>query len=157
MSADTDPKIDPSPPPVAEPGSGKRGPGRPRSSGNWSDTSPKPEKSTAGRPPGRPSNIDKLADSLTAQFAGLAMLVFPFDPAIGTVLLEDAPAHGAALAELAKSNPKIRRLLEGGITGSAWVGVAVAFGSTGVKINGVMRQRAAERAEPAPAEAHGKP
>lgn len=116
----------------------KRGPGRPRKAGGPlagnGDTTPKPQPSTDGRGPGRPSNLAKLADNLTAQFAGLGSLVFALNPTVGAILIEDAASHGQALAKLAESNPKIRKALEGSVTGSAWVGVAVAFGSTAIRI-----------------------
>lgn len=123
------------PAPVAE-GSSKRKPGRPREERKpgASDTTPRSSAPAAGRGPGRPSALDKLEEHLTAQFATLGMIAFAFDPRVGAILVEDAGAHGKALAQLAGQNPKVRRFLEGGLTGSAWIGVAVAFGSTGFKI-----------------------
>jgi hypothetical protein len=121
---------------LAAPEPPKRGRGRPRKSAG--DSKPKASPASApeaGRGPGRPRAIDKLADQLSAQFVALAALVMLANPTVGMVLMEDAPAHGAALAKLADANPKVRRLLEGGVTGSAWLGVAVAFGTTAYKVS----------------------
>lgn len=135
--------------PEAE-GTGKRKPGRPRKprTPGAGDTSPRPSAPTAGRGPGRPSGLDKLEEHLTAQFATLGMIAFAFDPRVGAILVEDAGAHGKALAQLAGQNAKVRKFLEGGLTGSAWIGVAVAFGSTGFKIAQTVK---APEAPPAPA------
>lgn len=122
--------------PVEAEGTGKRKPGRPRKprTPGAGDTTPRPSAPAAGRGPGRPSGLDKLEEHLTAQFATLGMIAFAFDPRVGAILVEDAGAHGKALAQLAGQNAKVRKFLEGGLTGSAWIGVAVAFGSTGFKI-----------------------
>lgn len=147
---------EPTAPATEVPPPGKRPPGRPKGSktrGGNGDTTPKPAPPTAGgRSPGRPSSIDKLAEHLQAQFAGLGLLVFAFNPTVGGILVEDSEAHGKALAALAEQNPKIRKMLEGGVTGSAWVGVAIAFGSTGMKVSRALREQGAAEAatEPAP-------
>lgn len=123
-------------PPAAEAGTEapKRRVGRPRTA-RPRDTAPKPDPETAGqRSPGRPSKIDQLEKHLTEQFAFVGTLVFVVDPRVAVILIEDAPAHGRALAKLAEQNPKVRKILEGSLTGSAWLGVLMAFGSTGVKI-----------------------
>ena len=130
----------------------KRGPGRPRKTprvGNG-DTRPTPPPSSAGRSPGRPTNIDRLADHLATQFLGLGMLVFAFNSAVGAILVEDAPAHAKALAALAEQNPKVRKLLEGTITGSAWLGVAIAFGSTAMRVSGALREQGTADTAPPP-------
>ena len=112
----------------------KRGRGRPRKNPTTGgDTAPRREE-TAARGPGRPSNSQKLEKSLTDQFGSVAMLAMATDPRVGLILMEDAPAHAAALTKLAEQNPKVRKMLEGGLTGSAWFGVLFAFGSTGYRI-----------------------
>ena len=140
----------------------RRGPGRPRKTrkaAGSTDTAPRPS-SAAGRGPGRPTNIEKLGEHLTAQFVALGMVAFAFDPRVGAILVDDAPAHGAALAKLAEQNPRVRRFLEGGLTGSAWIGVAVAFGSTGFKIAQAVKSPAeapASSPEPTSSQASGAP
>lgn len=116
------------------PAAPKRGRGRPRKNPTaGGDTAPRREE-TAARGPGRPSNAQKLEKSLTDQFGAIALMVMMLDPRVGSILLEDATQHAAALAKLAEQNPKVRKMLEGGLNGSAWFGVIVAFGSTGYRI-----------------------
>lgn len=136
----------------------KRKPGRPRKSRTpgAGDTTPRPSAPAAGRGPGRPSGLDKLEEHLTAQFATIGMVAFAFDPRVGAILVEDAGAHGKALAQLAGQNAKVRKFLEGGLTGSAWIGVAVAFGSTGFKIAQAVKA-APDAAPQAPAAASTSP
>ena len=122
----------------------RRRPGRPlgarsrKVSAPASDTAPR-RTETAARGPGRPSTIAKLEEHLGTQFMALAGIAMLFDPRVGLIMAEDAPAHAKALAQLADQNPKVRKFLEGGLTGSAWVGVAIAFGTTGVKIAGALQ------------------
>jgi hypothetical protein len=147
--------IETGPPTVAEleaPEAPKRGRGRPRKAkpSGAGDTKPKPPAAEAGRGPGRPRAIDKLGDQLSAQFVALAAIVMMVNPTVGLILMEDAPAHGAALAKLADSNARVRKLLEGGVTGSAWLGVAVAFGTTAYKVNVALKvEQLPEGAAPA--------
>jgi len=50
------------------------------------------------------------------------------------VIIEDAEKNGKALAAWAESNPKVRRIIEGGLSGSAMIGFILAISSTGLKI-----------------------
>lgn len=95
---------------------------------------PKPARDTAPRSPGRPSNIEKLGDQLGTQLTAIGALVMLANQADGEAVVRRAPELGDALAKLAEQNPRVRRLLEGGLTSSAWMGVAIAFGGLGLEI-----------------------
>lgn len=100
---------------------------------------PKPSRSRASsasssRGPGRPSVRDKLETQLAEQLGALALTVVLFHPADGQAIMRRAPDCAAALARLAEQNPRIRRLLESGMTSSAWLGVAIAFGGLAMEI-----------------------
>jgi hypothetical protein len=122
----------PEPPPEPAPAKAKakRGPGRPRKVKT-------PEPSSAGaasgdrppsRGPGRPSNSDKLREKLTVELSALGAFVAFLQPADGEVIVRRAPEVADALVKLAETNQRVRRVLEGTLTSSAWLGVAIAVG-----------------------------
>lgn len=126
----------------------KRRRGRPRIERDAStgDTLPKdaPPASAATKPPpkepkpargaGRPSSRDKLEQSLAEQLGAIALTLSLFHPRDGQAIMRRAPECAASLARLADQNPKIRKLLESGMTSSAWLGVAIAFGGLGMEL-----------------------
>lgn len=67
-----------------------------------------------------------LKSSLTQMYTGIGMAVMPFDPACGRVVIENAETCAAALDELAKTNPAVRRVLMSLVTTSAWGAVIMA-------------------------------
>jgi hypothetical protein len=67
-----------------------------------------------------------LKPALTQMYAGIGMAVMPFDPACGRVVIENAESCAAALDELAKTNPAVRRVLLSLVTTSAWGAVIMA-------------------------------
>jgi len=97
-----------------------------------------PAKKAADKSPkmGRPSNDDKLRESIEAQLMalgiGLAGLgVAMQNPALGLdggSVMDHAEPIAQSLVEVAKQNKKVREYLEKGIEGTAWVGVVIAVG-----------------------------
>lgn len=90
---------------------------------------------TPTRGPGRPKKSAQLADQLAAQIAGLGAMVTALGstsigtPAIeadGVAIIEHSTDIGAALAELAETNPKVKKALTASVSAGAWSGVLVA-------------------------------
>jgi hypothetical protein len=92
------------------------------------------EPKPAARGAGRPSSRDKLEQSLAEQLGAIALTLSLFNPRDGQAIMRRAPECAASLARLADQNPKIKRLLESGMTSSAWLGVAIAFGGLGMEL-----------------------
>lgn len=97
----------------------------------WWESRPKGEKKTRQtrekkvRPvPAMPRG--GLKSALTQMYTGIGMAVMPFDPACGRVVIENAESCAAALDELAKTNPAVRRVLLSLVTTSAWGAVIMA-------------------------------
>jgi hypothetical protein len=67
-----------------------------------------------------------LKPALAQMYTGIGMAVMPFDPACGRVVIENAESCAAALDELAKTNPAVRRVLLSLVTTSAWGAVIMA-------------------------------
>lgn len=123
----------------ATPTDAKRGPGRPRGSRTRKpkgDSAPRTARAERG--PGRPSNIDKLTEQLATLFTEMGAIAFVVNPAVGAIIIEDAQSNAQALARVAATNDRVRRMLSGGVNGSAWIGLLIAFGSTGMKIRAAL-------------------
>lgn len=90
--------------------------------------------STTARGPGRPSARDRLEQSLAEQLGAIGLMVVMFNPKDGHAIVARAPQCAASLARLADQNPRVRRLLESGMTQSAWFGVIMAFGGLGLEL-----------------------
>lgn len=145
--------------------------GRPRKDADTGDTLPKPppaeptaaepkapkepkEPKSAARGAGRPSARDKLEQHLAEQLGAIALTVTLFHPGDGQAIMRRAPECAHQLARLADQNPRVRRLLESGMTSSAWLGVAIAFGGLAMEIganHGALPAWFAGKPEPAPA------
>lgn len=113
----------PAPEPATEP---KRGPGRPRGSSTKNRTAPPADKAPRG--PGRPSKNEQLRRQLGEAIAMLGLAAMPFAPADGSVIIRHAPQLADSLGHLADTDPRVARLLSGGLQNSAWLGVVFAFG-----------------------------
>lgn len=87
---------------------------------------------TGGRPSGKDKRREAVADQLTS--IGMALNGVGFvagQPAIaadGRAVLDHAENIAQALAELAETNERVARFIDGGVSGSAWIGVAIAVG-----------------------------
>lgn len=120
---------DPTAPPAAEPKK-RRGARAARAAraATSGDTPPRT------RGPGRPSNTERLERQLADQLGAIALTVAVFQPADGMTLARRAPELAAAFAKLAEQNPRVRKLLEGSLTSSAWLGVCFALGGLGLEL-----------------------
>ena len=92
----------------------------------------KPRSTTGGRPSGKDKRREAVADQLTS--IGMALNGVGFvagQPALaadGRAVLDHADNIAGALAELAETNPRVAKFIDGGVSGSAWIGVAIAVG-----------------------------
>lgn len=92
----------------------------------------KPRSTTGGRPSGKDKRREQVADQLTS--IGMALNGVGFvagQPALaadGRAVLDHADNIATALAELAETNPRVAKFIDGGVSGSAWIGVAIAVG-----------------------------
>lgn len=68
----------------------------------------------------------KLEGELMALYGTLALAVSPFDPGMGSVIFENSEQCAHSLAELAKKNPRVKRVLESMLETSAWSAVIAA-------------------------------
>lgn len=92
------------------------------------DTSPKNKG-------GRPSNTERLAKQLGEMTTMIGITVgMTIDRRDGMVIVENAPDFAAALAKLAETNQRVRRLLESSMNGSAWAGVILVTGRMSLQI-----------------------
>lgn len=97
--------------------------------------------------PGRPSNRDRLADDLAAQLAGIGAVVAAFHEADGLSIVNHSPRIGAALADLAEKNPKVKKALTASVETSAWGGVIVAIAPLALEL---IAHHTGPRPEPTP-------
>lgn len=99
-------------------------------------------KSTAAKG-GRPTKNEatdrerhrKLEDMFTE--LGAAVMMFGTSPAVeadGEAIIQRADRLSTALVRLANENAAVARFIDGGVSGSAWLGVAMAFGGLGMAI-----------------------
>lgn len=96
------------------------------------DSLPKPPPA----PPkvGRPNSIEKLERQLEDQLGAIAITLSLFSPRDGQAILRRAAPVAHSLAKLADQNPRVRKLLEGGMTSSAWLGVVIAVGGLAAEL-----------------------
>ena len=114
----------------------KRGRGRPRGSGKSAPTAPGADRPPKTRAVGRPTVAAKLEVALGAELAAVAKVVGVVSPVDGVTILSHAPDVAEAFARLAEQNPRVKKLLTAGTTGSAWLGVVVAVGAMGLELAG---------------------
>lgn len=84
------------------------------------------QKATRGRttkPDAGTGRASKLEQDITGAIGGIGLLLMPFQPFDGTVVLNGAPELAKQLDELARRDPKIKAALERALTGSAWAGI----------------------------------
>ena len=105
-------------PPAASP-AGKRGPSRGRPGPDKPPKSPKDERTI----PYREGVVKK---GLTKFYGLLALMVMMIDAETGMVIMKNAEALASSWEILARQNPKIRRVLYGLISTSAWGTVLTA-------------------------------
>ena len=67
-----------------------------------------------------------LRQPLEDLYTGLGMMLIPFDPSCGKVIIEAAPRCAETLDDLAKTNPAVRRILISLVTTSALGAVVMA-------------------------------
>lgn len=87
------------------------------------DRDPRP---APGRKPGRPSNAEKRVEKLGDSLREIGLSVAIIYPADGVLIAERADSVAEAFGTLAEENEAVRRWLDRGIQGSAWVGVVMA-------------------------------
>ncbi len=100
----------------------RRGPGRPPKTDGTADKSP---RSTAPR--GRPNWEAALKAKLERQLTQVAFLVSMADQFDAAVIAQNASNLAQAWTDLAAVDPRVRKALEGSVTGGAWLG---AIGAT---------------------------
>lgn len=87
---------------------------------------------TGGRPNGKDKRREAVADQLTSigmALSGIALVSGqPALAADGRAVLDHSDNIATALAELAETNQRVAKFIDGGVTGSAWLGVAIAVG-----------------------------
>lgn len=66
---------------------------------------------------------------------------FDSDGVCGNAISDGAGELGSALETLARENPKVRAFLEGGVEGTAWIGVAFAVAGIAIPIVNAHRPR----------------
>lgn len=95
-------------------------------------TAKRAASSTSSAPPpepnkgGRPSVRSKRAQNVSRVVGGLGKMVGAFDEFDGDCIIAGAPALGDALADLAESNPRVAKLLDGAVDLGASVNVISA-------------------------------
>jgi hypothetical protein len=125
-------------------------------------TEPKPKRKRAprnsGNPPGRKTSKALRAERVESQLIALGMSlsglgVVTGQPAVmadGAAVAEHATNIAQSFAELAETNPRVAKFLDGAVGGSAWFGVALALGGLAQSVatnHGLFGEL-----EPAPAE-----
>lgn len=117
---------------------GKRGRGRPRKES--APTAPgadrPPKTSATTRAVGRPTVAAKLETRLGAELVAVAKIVSLIDKRDGETILEHAPDIAESWARLADQNPRVKKLLDAGTSGSAWFGVIVSTGGLALALAG---------------------
>lgn len=88
--------------------------------------SKRPPKPRAARKPVPPAPRGGLRKPLEDMYTGMGMMMMPFDPSCGKVIIEAAPRCAETLDELAKTNPAVRRILISLVTTSALGAVIMA-------------------------------
>lgn len=117
-----------------------------------------PAAAPAERPPatmGRPTNKAKLEKTLADQLMTLGLGISGIGVVSGNgvvaqdgvIVTEHAEPVAKALADLADTNPKIRKFLEKGVESTGWVGVALAVGGL---TKAIVSNHVAARPEPEP-------
>lgn len=94
----------------------------------WSGRKPKsaqPRKAKVKKPD-PPTPRGGLRKPLEDLYTGLGMMMIPFDPSCGKVIIEAAPRCAETLDDLAKTNPAVRRILISLVTTSALGAVIMA-------------------------------
>lgn len=71
----------------------------------------------------RPGKIQK---ELTNLYSAIGMGIYPFDNQTGAIIMDSAEPCASSLAELAATNPRIKRAIESVLTTSAWSAVIAA-------------------------------
>jgi hypothetical protein len=149
IDVDEAPALDPTAAAEAPKKRGRRAPRAARAATSTStDSSPK-------RGPGRPSNTERLERQLCDQLGAIALTVAVLHPQDGMTLARRAPELAAAFAKLAEQNPRIRKMLEGSLTGSAWLQLTFALGGLGLELAQNHRAIPAPPSGEAPAPAGG--
>jgi len=94
----------------------------------WWERKPKNggAKKAKVRKPEPPAPRGGLRKPLEDLYAGLGMMLIPFDPSCGKVIIEAAPRCAETLDDLAKTNPAVRRILISLVTTSALGAVIMA-------------------------------
>lgn len=87
------------------------------------NSAPRPPKARKPVPPAPRGGLRKPLEDL---YTGIGMMMMPFDPSCGKVIIEAAPRCAETLDDLAKTNPAVRRLLISLVTGSAMGAVIMA-------------------------------
>lgn len=70
--------------------------------------------------------VGGLRKPLEDMYTGLGMMLMPFDPSCGKVIIEAAPRCAETMDDLAKTNPAVRRILISLVTTSALGAVIMA-------------------------------
>ncbi len=70
--------------------------------------------------------VGGLRKPLEDMYTGLGMMMMPFDPSCGKVIIDAAPRCAETLDDLAKTNPAVRRILISLVTTSALGAVIMA-------------------------------
>lgn len=76
----------------------------------------------------------KLAKALHTQISSVALIVAMVNQADGVAILNGSERLATSLAQVADTNPKVRKALEAAVSGGAWGGVIVAAVTIAVPI-----------------------
>jgi len=87
------------------------------------NSQPKKVKEKKSAPPMPRGGLRQPLEDL---YTGLGMMLIPFDPSCGKVIIEAAPRCAETLDDLAKTNPAVRRILISLVTTSALGAVVMA-------------------------------
>lgn len=99
----------------------------------------KPKRDTAPRSPGRPTTDEKLTEQVAEQLHALgfsivgvgAVLGSDVTAADGAAVMDHAQPIAESLVNLSKQNASVRKFLQTGVEGSAWIGVGIAVAALG--------------------------
>lgn len=95
------------------------GPPRERPTRKRRERPSEPRKREPKPTPPKP-RTGSLAGPLTQLYVSIGMLLLPFDPTCATAVINSAPKCGAALENLARENPAVRRALLALVETSVW-------------------------------------
>lgn len=99
---------------------------KPKTCLNCRGSKARPSSSTTGTTePKRPRGIDQLERAIHGQLAVIGAGLMFFDPFDAKIVLQKAEKGAKALANLAATNPAIRRSLEKGVELAGWGPVAL--------------------------------